>query len=288
MEYFFTSTQVYEYSLTAKIPTMATLYLILFSLAAFFLIERAFRSKWKAPTTDFPKKWRTILEEKVAFYKALTPDEKELFEYKVQEFLTNVSVTGYDTTIDHVDKVLVGASAVIPIFAFPEWKYKQIDEVLIYPSKFNNGYQTKGDETNILGMVGTGVMDRKMILSRVALRQGFRNEKDKRNTAIHEFIHIIDKEDGVIDGIPSVLLEKQYTIPWIDMIEQKIEAIIANETDINPYASTSRIEFFAVLGEYFFERPISMKKKHPELYKMLCEIFDQDVAWREKKWRRAR
>ena len=47
----------------------------------------------------------------------------------------------------------------------------------------------------------------------------------KKNTAIHEFVHLIDKTDGTIDGIPELLLEKQYTIPWIDLIKNKIDEI---------------------------------------------------------------
>ena len=46
--------------------------------------------------------------------------------------------------------------------------------------------------------------------------------------------------------------------------------------DINPYGMTSRVEFFAVLGEYFFERPALLKQKHPEIFNLLEEIFDQD------------
>ncbi|MCA9421547.1 MAG: zinc-dependent peptidase, partial [Nitrospira sp.] len=46
--------------------------------------------------------------------------------------------------------------------------------------------------------------------------------------------------------------------------------------DINPYGLTNEAEFFAVVSEYFFENPVRMKKKHPELYSMLKQIFHQD------------
>ena len=126
-------------------------------------------------------------------------------------------------------------------------------------------------------MVGTGYMEGKMILSKTSLHNGFRNETDKKNTAIHEFVHLIDKADGNIDGIPELLLGKQYVIPWIDLIHKKIEEIIEGKSDINPYGATNKTEFFAVISEYFFERPKLLKKKHPELYKLLVEIFDQKM-----------
>ncbi|MEZ4956323.1 MAG: zinc-dependent peptidase [Saprospiraceae bacterium] len=252
-----------------------TIFLIFATIIFIFYKSRTI---WKKPSSKFPNRWKTILNKWVSFYTHLNKEEKELFEYKVQEFLLNCEITGIETNVDETDKLLIAASAIIPIFAFPEWKYKNLDEVLLYPGSFNLDFKTSGKNRPVLGMVGNGYMERKMILSKQALRKGFANETDKRNTAIHEFIHLIDKMDGAVDGIPLVLLEKQYTIPWVDMIEQKIEEIIKNKSDINPYATTNRAEFFAVLGEYFFERPHLLKKKHPELYDILEEIFEQDLA----------
>ena len=75
--------------------------------------------------------------------------------------------------------------------------------------------------------------------------------------------------DGQTDGIPSLLLQNQYTIPWIDLINSKIEEIYLKKSDINPYGATNKQEFFAVISEYFFERPKLLKQKHPELYQLL-------------------
>ena len=214
----------------------------------------------------------------VPFYNALSDEEKGWFEYKVQEFLLNCRVTGIQTDVDTTDKLLVASSAVIPIFEFKNWRYLNIHEVLLYPSEFNEKFETEGDDRHILGMVGTGYMDGKMILSKPALRHGFQNESDRRNTAIHEFVHLIDKSDGKIDGVPLLLLEKQYAIPWIDLIDKKIDEIFENKSDINPYGGTNRGEFFSVVSEYFFERPKLLEKQHPELYALLEQIFNQDMA----------
>ena len=63
-----------------------------------------------------------------------------------------------------------------------------------------------------------------MIISKNALRDGFSNETDKKNTAVHEFVHLIDKMDGAIDGVPEVLLQKQYTIPWLELMKKRNRA----------------------------------------------------------------
>ncbi|MEA1876874.1 MAG: zinc-dependent peptidase [Bacteroidota bacterium] len=146
---------------------------------------------------------------------------------------------------------------------------------------FNDKFETSGPDRRILGMVGTGYMDGKMVLSKPALHHGFVNESDKKNTAIHEFVHLIDKFDGSGDGVPALLLEKQYVIPWLDLINKKIEEIFDNESDINPYGGTNRQEFFAVASEYFFERPKLLVRKHPVLYNLLEIIFNQDMTARD-------
>lgn len=240
------------------------------------------RSAWINPSGPFPTEWRIILLEEVAFYNALSEDERVRFEYKVDEFLLNCRITGIETRVDICDKVLIAASAVIPIFSFNNWKYSNIYEVILYPSMFNEKFETQGPDRRILGMVGSGYMEGKMVLSRPALKHGFENESDKKNTAIHEFVHLIDKTDGAIDGIPALLLEKQYAIPWIDLITKEIDKIFDNKSDINPYGGTNRGEFFAVVSEYFFERPQLLAKNHPELYDLLERIFRQDLNTKKR------
>ncbi|MES2131385.1 MAG: zinc-dependent peptidase [Bacteroidota bacterium] len=233
----------------------------------------AFRPK----AVPFQPEWRGILQSKVAFYNALNDDEKGRFEQLVCEFFARTRVTGIDTSIDDTDKVLVAASAVIPVFAFPNWQYAGITEVLIYPNSFNEKFETSGEERQILGMVGTGAMHGTMILSKQALHQGFENHSDKQNTAIHEFVHLIDKLDGAVDGIPEALLDKQYILPWVNLMASEIKKINAGKSDINPYGATNNTEFFAVVSEYFFEQPELLQKKHPELYEMLERIFSQKM-----------
>ena len=112
-----------------------------------------------------------------------------------------------------------------------------------------------------------------MILSQYELRQAFISKTSKSNVAIHEFVHLVDKTDGAVDGIPEFLLEKKYILPWLDLMQKKIEDIIDDKSDINPYGATNQAEFFAVVSEYFFERPDMLKSKHPELYELLKKIF---------------
>lgn len=234
-----------------------------------------YKKRWKKPKQEFNEQWRVILTNQIPFYNTLNTKDKRHFEFKVQEFILNMNFTGVHVEVTDEDKLLIASSAIIPIFNFKDWRYNNLDEIILYPNAFNKDFEITGPDRRILGMVGYGFMEGKMILSREALHHGFKNETDKHNTAIHEFIHLVDKADGQIDGIPAVLLEKQYVLPWMQMVMDKITEIRKREhKDINPYGATNQAEFLAVIGTYFFERPKLLKRKHPELYKLLCEIFD--------------
>ena len=163
----------------------------------------------------------------------------------------------------------------IPIFGFPEWKYYNLRDILLYPGSFNEiDFKTEGDG-HIMGMVGNGTMQQMMILSKPALYNGFDNTSDKENTGIHEFVHLLDKEDGDVDGLPEALLEKQYTLPWLNLMAEGIEEIKKEKSDINVYGVTNKAEFFAVAAEYFFEQPELFKKKHTVLYDLMTQVFQQ-------------
>jgi len=240
-----------------------------------WLTWRMFFRKKPASLGPFPQEWRRILSAKVQFYRRLPTDEQKRFQQTVLQFFKDVRISGVEISIDDTDRLLVAASAVIPLFGFPGWRYHNLNEVLLYEGTFNHDYQTKGEERNILGMVGTGAMQRMMILSRSALHAGFENRSSKSNVGIHEFIHLLDKADGATDGIPEVLLEKPFIIPWLKEIHEEIRDIKTNQSDINPYGATNEAEFFSVAGEYFFNQPALFRKKHPELFELLEQVFRQ-------------
>ena len=127
-------------------------------------------------------------------------------------------------------------------------------------------------------MVGTGPMAGKMALSRAALYQGFDNARDKQNVGIHEFVHLVDMADGECDGYPAALKEQAFAIPWFELVSKKIEEIYRKQSNIRDYGATNRAEFFSVASEYFFERPKMLEKKHPELYRLLSELYQQDLS----------
>lgn len=215
-----------------------------------------------------------LLEEHVSFYNQLDEENKSRFINRTTDFLKRVSIRGVDTKVEDLDRVLVAAGAIIPIFSFPDWRYNNISEVLLYKGTFDKDFSTRSKDRNVLGMVGDGAMHREMVLSQPSLRSSFSNQRDGQNTAIHEFVHLIDKADGATDGQPDYLISRPYLIPWIKLMHETItEMKSTTRSDINMYGATNDTEFFAVVSEYFFERPHELKEHHPQLFEMLENMF---------------
>lgn len=247
-------------------------------LAAFILFSLIYFQRRRKPValTVLPDSFREILIKHVTFYQNLDSERKTEFQNRMIRFLSHVRITGVKTNVEDVDKVFVASSAIIPIFGFKNWDYVNLNEVLLYPDSFGDEFEQEGQHRNTLGMVGTGALNNIMILSQHDLRQAFINKTGKENVAIHEFVHLVDKTDGSIDGVPEFLLEKRYVLPWLKMMQVKINEIIDDKSDINPYGATNDAEFFAVVSEYFFERPDLLRQKHPELYELLKKIFQPE------------
>lgn len=252
---------------------MIILALLLIALMVFGFVTLSRKRKPKS----FPTSWRPQLEKEVLFYKKLNPNDKIVFEHRMMAFLAEIHIEAVGFELSEKDRRLVAASAVIPIFNFGNWVYNNLSTVLIYPDHFNENLEYTPNYKNrrIAGMVGTGRYESQLLLSRKALHFGFSNATDKGNTAIHEFVHLLDKMDGDTDGIPESLLGHQYIMPWLALMHSEMEAINNDESDIRAYGGSSDTEFFAVASEYFFERPSLFKRKHPELYEMLVKCFEK-------------
>lgn len=141
--------------------------------------------------------YKVLLNEHIRYYQLLGDKEKGRFETLVNEFLQYVRIEGVGTEVTDLDKVYIAASAVVPIFGFPDWKYRNLTNVILYPDTFDHNFQFEGVERNILGMVGSGYMNGQMLLSRAALIKAFSSSSGAEHTAIHEFVHLLDMSDGI-------------------------------------------------------------------------------------------
>jgi hypothetical protein len=125
------------------------------ALALFFVLRKPGTGNPK--NLELPKQMTALLNEHISFYRKLDADDKIKFEQKVSAFISKVNIEGVGTEIDDVDRILVAASAIIPIFKFGNWEYRNLTSVILYPDTFNQDFQFEGADRPVLGMVGTGL-----------------------------------------------------------------------------------------------------------------------------------
>lgn len=244
-------------------------------IAAYFLMFK--RGAKKLPSSPIPAAWHQILSKRVRYYRELSPERQEAFGHRVQGFLEVVNVIGADTEVKLTDKLLVAASAEIPLFGFPDWRYPNLDTVILHPGNFSTDFNPEAgaDNRNVLGLVGNRELSRTMVLSKPALHKGFKRHTHG-NVGIHEFTHLLDMSDGAVDGTPDYYLDKELVQPWIRLMHREMAAIREGHSDIDPYAATNEAEFLAVSSEYFFTQPEHVRRDHPELFEILSSVFRQN------------
>ena len=251
---------------------LAVVKYIIVLLLVILVVFLAYRPRRKKQFS-LPENYRQLLEQYVHFYAQLSEQRKKHFEERLVKFLASVKISGANAEAEDLDRVLIGAAAIIPVFNIWDWEYVHLKEVLVYPGNFNTEFDQHGTDRPVLGMVGTGALQNVLIISKWELREGFINRQTKRNTAIHEFVHLVDKMDGTIDGVPEILLERTYVPQWQQLLQQTIENILLGKSDIDPYAATAPSECFAVIAEYFFEQPEQFRMNHPQLHHLMERIF---------------
>ncbi len=112
------------------------------------------------------------------------------------------------------------------------------------------------------------------------------NPEDGHNVVLHEFAHKLDEENAVMDGLP-VLRDKSQYGDWAEVLSREFEAFrerVARHKNrvIDDYGAISAAEFFAVISETFFEKPLQMKHNLPDLYRQLQNYYRLDpAAWHE-------
>jgi len=251
-----------------------------FGALAYVVGTRRWRRRPRVIARQFPEQWKHLLEQRVAFYGRLSPPERDRFEKMTAIFLDETRITGVGCELDRECLLLVAASAVIPVFAFPAFEYDMLGEVLVYPRHFDATFGIGGRSAEALGMVGDtgGAFNGVMVLSKPDLLHGFKIHGDKHDVGIHEFAHLVDKADGAIDGVPAGMPAESLRA-WMQLVQDELGRA-GRRSDIPAYGFTSEVEFLAVVTEYFFESPGVMARKHPELYGLLKKVFRQDTRKR--------
>ncbi len=237
----------------------------------------------------FPDEWREILERDVKAYALLAPDEQQHLRDLAQVFIAEKHWEGCGgLELDDRIRVTVAGSACLLILGRDHDLLAEVESILVYPSAvmlpeqpdgvFAAGGQVKHGSTAVLGVAHN--RGGPVVLAWDAVLTGARNPKDGRNLVIHEVAHKIDFLDGAADGAPP-LDDAATRREWARVCQAAFDAHASGEEHLlRPYATTNAAEFFAVATEVFFEKPKRMARELPELYGLLRDFYNLDLAAR--------
>ena len=161
--------------------------------------------------------------------------------------------------------------------------YPDLETILVYPSTYVARTKThdgpvviEGDSARLGESWERGIV----VLAWDAVRSGTTNVRDGHNVVLHEFAHQLDQEDGSMDGAPDLGNRGRYAT-WAHVLGEEYANLVervdaGRRSDIDTYGALNPPEFFAVVTETFFEKPAQLRARHPELYEVLADFYQQD------------
>ena len=255
------------------------------------------RRRKRLRAAPFPAAWRRLLETRWALYSCLSFQDREELEGDVQVFLAEKKFEGCGgLEITDEIRVCIAAQACLLLLHRETDYYPNLHSVVVYPT----GYFARVTRHLGGGILEEGVDARAgeawphgaTVLAWDAVCYGNEHPYAGYNIVAHEFAHLLDFEDGHLDGAPplgakgSKALRNQRQAAWQHVLKAEYEQLRAkvergeNQPDavLRDYAATNPAEFFAVATECFFYQPRKLMRTHPELYQELRKFFQQDPA----------
>lgn len=251
------------------------------------LLTRLFRSSVRLPTDPIPEAWPKLIAEKVPLAARLPAPDQERLGRLMLLFLRDVPIEGCaGLEITEEIRVTIAAQACLLLLSMPYPRYTRVRRVLVYPSAFvpkivelPYSGEVVRPEVPLRGQAWTSGV---VVLGWDAVEQDTRVSTDGENVILHEFAHMLDAEDGSLDGIPVVESGSAYGA-WAHLVSTQFANHLARvergeSTVLDPYGAENRAEFFAVATEAFFEKSAKLRKAQPELYALLVDFFKIDPA----------
>jgi Mlc titration factor MtfA (ptsG expression regulator) len=247
------------------------------------------RRRDKIGSRPFPSEWLAAVQRNVPYYSLLTDTERGGIYRLVQVFLHEKQFEGCGglEMTDEI-RVTVATQACILLLGRNADVFPTLRAVLVYPHAYVAPVTSRLED----GVVAEGVQERAgeswshgtLVLSWDGVLEGAADFRDGYNLVFHEFAHQLDYESGAMEGAPD-LPGRSMAAEWARIFGREYRALVNDlirhrPSLLDPYGAENPAEFFAVATEFFFERPIELKARHPALYEQLRLFYKQDAALR--------
>ena len=230
--------------------------------------------------------WRAVLA-RYPFTRALAPAERARLREQAILFLNEKSINGAGGLVVRDEmRMCIAAQACMLVLNLDLEFYQGWVEVIVYPDEFLVDYEYL-DEDGVAHhinapMSGESWLGGPVILSWADTAEG--GNGAGYNVVIHEFAHKLDMLNGEANGFPP-LHAGMDRARWSDTFGAAYEDLCGRvarheATAIDPYATESPGEFFAVVSEAFFEMPLAVRTDYPAVYDELASFYRQDPGRR--------
>lgn len=236
-----------------------------------------------------PASWQKILEKNVSLYHILPAELKPELYGRMNIFMDEKEFYGCaDLEVTEEMIVTIAANACILLLNRDKKCFPGFTSILIYPDTYvakqvnYDGYVEIHEDSH---RAGEAWHRGPVVLSWSDVLHGSLDHSDGHNVVLHEFAHKLDEENTIMDGLPVLRNNKDYA-EWAEVLSKEYESLLirvdkGKNTVIDSYGASSPVEFFAVATESFFEKPVQMQTKLPELYAQLKKFYGLDPAsWR--------
>lgn len=252
----------------------------------FAFLKRRRRSELRARA--FPDAWASILEANAPAYRRLPSDLRAQLHGHVHVLLAEKNFEGCNglEITDEVRVTIAGQAGMLILNRETDY-YPDLVTILVYPSVFyadtsesdgsvvNEYKEDRSGESWDLGVV---------ILSWEDVVDYASTGRAGYNVVLHEFAHQLDMENGEMDGTPR-LGDRERREAWVRVFTEAYDrferaATSRRKTLIDEYGAGDPAEFFAVVTESFFERPLALRREYADLYAELAGYYRVDpAAW---------
>jgi len=243
------------------------------------------RRRKRLSQKQFPNKWLRIVEKNVPLYKKMSEEDRDELRRHILIFISEKRFEGCGgLEINDEIKVTIAAQACILLLHRKTDYYPGLSTILVYPSAFiarrtehlAPGVVVEAPQVHL----GESWHRGSVVLSWDDVRHDISDVNDGHNIVFHEFAHQIDTSSGKGDST-EVLKKRSRYISWARILQKDYEKIRKaasrnRPTFLNKYGATNPAEFFAVVTEFFFEKPGELKEIHPDLYNELKEFYHQN------------
>lgn len=235
-----------------------------------------------------PEAWRALAGERVRQWPLLDDAERARLEEVAALLLRKRWEASHGFAIDDTMRMTVALNAALLSLGHPGELFSNVSAVVIHPTTMVLRGERPGPSPGVvtnapLRALGHTSSRGPVFIAWDSVERELRASRRTTNVVLHEFAHKVDALNGTLDGTPP-LADADQLHEWVEVCSAELAVLRRGRGTgvLDPYAATNPSEFFAVATEVFFEQPVLLRQRHPQLYGVLSRFYRQDAAGREE------